>query len=78
MDAIQKGTTTYAFIKNDKMYTGFNLTTTVLLDCVVIRVKMVCFISIHYNLYNTVRYNTVLDITWFKDGSQKCIDYIEK
>ena len=29
-------------------------------------------------LYNTVRYNTVLDITWFKDGSQKCIDYIEK
>ena len=64
--------------KVDKKYTGFNLTTTVLLDCVVIRVKMVCFISIHYNLYNTVRYNTVLDITWFKDGSQKCIDYIEK
>ena len=29
-------------------------------------------------LYKTVRYNTVLDITWFKDGSQKCIDYIEK
>ena len=29
-------------------------------------------------LYNTVRYNTVLDITRFKDGSQKCIDYIEK
>ena len=29
-------------------------------------------------LYNTVHYNTVLDITWFKDGSQKCIDYIEK
>ena len=29
-------------------------------------------------LYNTVCYNTVLDITWFKDGSQKCIDYIEK
>ena len=27
-------------------------------------------------LYNTVRYNTVLDIIWFKDGSQKCIDYI--
>ena len=23
-------------------------------------------------------YNTVLDITRFKDGSQKCIDYIEK
>ena len=29
-------------------------------------------------LYNTVHYNTSLDITWFKDGSQKCIDYIEK
>ena len=29
-------------------------------------------------LKNTVRYNTVLDITRFKDGSQKCIDYIEK
>ena len=29
-------------------------------------------------LYNTVRYNTVLDITPFKDGSQKCKDYIEK
>ena len=28
-------------------------------------------------LYNTVRYNTVLDITQSKDGSQKCIDYIE-
>ena len=27
-------------------------------------------------LYNMFRYNTVLDITWFKDGSQKCIDYI--
>ena len=30
------------------------------------------------SLYNTVRYNTDLDITRFKDGSQKCIDYIEK
>ena len=29
-------------------------------------------------LYNTIHYNTVLDITQFKDGSQKCIDYIEK
>ena len=29
-------------------------------------------------LYNTVRYNAVLDITRFEDGSQKCIDYIEK
>ena len=29
-------------------------------------------------LYNTVRYNTVLTISRFKDGSQKCIDYIEK
>ena len=29
-------------------------------------------------LYNTVRYNMVLDVIRFKDGSQKCIDYIEK
>ena len=29
-------------------------------------------------LYNMFHYNTVLDITRFKDGSQKCIDYIEK
>ena len=29
-------------------------------------------------LYNTVCYNTVLDITRLRDGSQKCIDYIEK
>ena len=28
-------------------------------------------------LYNTVHYNMVLDVTQFKDGSQKCIDYIE-
>ena len=30
------------------------------------------------HLYNTVRYNTAMDITRFKDGSQNCIDYIEK
>ena len=29
-------------------------------------------------LYNTVCYNTILDIIWFKVVSQKCIDYIEK
>ena len=29
-------------------------------------------------LYNSVRYNTVFDITRFKNGSQKCIDYIEQ
>ena len=29
-------------------------------------------------LYNTVRYNTVLDITRFKEGFQKCIDHIDK
>ena len=29
-------------------------------------------------LYNTARYNMVMDITRIKDGSQKCIDYIEK
>ena len=35
-------------------------------------------LNIPQPLYNTVHYNTVLDITRFKDGSQKCIDYIEK
>ena len=30
------------------------------------------------SFYNTIRYNTVLDITRFKDGSQKYINYIEK
>ena len=29
-------------------------------------------------LYNRTRYNTVMVITRFKDGSKKCIDYIEK
>ena len=29
-------------------------------------------------LYNMVCYNTILDITQFKDGSQKWIDKIEK
>ena len=29
-------------------------------------------------LYDMVPYNMVLDISGFKDGSQKCIDYIEK
>ena len=29
-------------------------------------------------LYNMVCYNTVLDITWFEDGSKKYKDYIEK
>ena len=32
----------------------------------------------HQPLYNTVCYNTILDITQFNNGSQKCIDYIEK
>ena len=36
------------------------------------------FLYTHKPLYNTVRYNTVWDITRFKDGPQKCIDYIEK
>ena len=40
--------------------------------------KIVKNITTLQPLYNTVRYNTVLDITRFKDGSQKCIDYIEK
>ena len=29
-------------------------------------------------LYNTVHYKRVLDITQFKDESQKCLVYIEK
>ena len=33
---------------------------------------------IHYNLFITRFIITILDITRFKDGSQKCIDYIEK
>ena len=32
----------------------------------------------HQPLYNTVCYNTILDMTRFNNGSQKCIDYIEK
>ena len=40
---------------------------------------VVCtLISIYKLLYNTLCYNTLLEITWFKDGPQKCIDYIEK
>ena len=41
-------------------------------------VKKTILMSTLQPLYNTVRYKTVLDITRFKDGSQKCIDYIEK
>ena len=29
-------------------------------------------------LYNMVSYKTVLDITRFKDGAEKCVDYIKK
>ena len=39
-------------------------------------------VSIYHNtpqsFYNTVHYSTVLDITQFKNGPQKCIDYIEE
>ena len=31
--------------------------------------------NIHKPLYNTVHINMVSDVTMFKDGSQKCIDY---
>ena len=34
--------------------------------------------STHKPLFNTVRYNIVVDITQLKDGSQKCTDNIEK
>ena len=44
--------------------------------------KVVFFYTTFTNIlqprYNTFRYKTVLDITQFKDGSQKCINYIEK
>ena len=39
---------------------------------------IMCSLITLHPLYNTVRYNTVLDITYFKDESQKCIDSIEK
>ena len=31
----------------------------------------------HKPLYNTLHYNTILNVTPFKDGSQKCINYIK-
>ena len=37
-----------------------------------------CIVRTLQPLYNTVHYNSVLDITRFKDGSQKCIGCIEK
>ena len=46
------------------------------------RYKLLLFtpqpLNIHIPLYNTVCYNMVLDITWFKDGPQKSVDYIGK
>ena len=36
------------------------------------------FVNTPQPLNNTACYNTVLGITQFKDGSQKCINYIEK
>ena len=32
-------------------------------------------VNTHKPLYNTVHYNTIWDITQFKDGFQKCIGY---
>ena len=37
-------------------------------------IKMITLQALH----NMVNYNMVLDITRFKDGYQKCIDYTEK
>ena len=31
----------------------------------------------HYTVYNTVCYKMVLDIAWFEDGFENCIDYIK-
>ena len=39
---------------------------------------LVCDENTLQPLYNMVHYNMVLDITQFKDGFQKCIDYIDK
>ena len=43
--------------------------------CVFIPLLFCLIQSIHKPLYNTVHYNTVFNITQFKDGSQECIDY---
>ena len=40
--------------------------------------KIITELSTSPPFYNTIHYNTVLDITQFKDGTQKCIDYKEK
>ena len=45
---------------------------------ILLRNKKNNFLDTLQPLYNTVRYNTVLDTTRFKDESQKCIDCIEK
>ena len=72
----QLGHITFVEIDNE-------IISTVILPCPLIQegscqelVKV--YTSTFQPLYNTVRYNMILDITQFKTGSQKCIDYIEK
>ena len=48
-----------------------------LIIAMLLRLGLCCLYTLQ-PLYNTVRYKMILDITRFKDGSQKCIDYIEK
>ena len=55
--------------------TSLRINVIVVIGVVVMGIHCSCTLQ---PLYNTVCYNMVLDITWFKDGSQKCIDYIEK
>ena len=38
----------------------------------------IVLVIVFNSIYNTIDYGTVLDITWVKDGFQKCIDCIEK
>ena len=54
----------------------------VLKRCMMIKISLTSPVKYVLNilqpLYNMGCYNTVLDIIRFKDGSQKCIAYIEK
>ena len=49
------------------------------LTVLIFRANTVYPFKVHIDIFIArFLYNTVLDITRFKDGSQKCIDYIEK
>ena len=69
---------THQQVVNLKPFQGISSDAVLLCLCVCGSICGVWLVITLQPLYNTVRYNTVLDITRFKDGSQKCIDYIEK